>query len=135
MDTNSIGSTGFHHVAINARAFDRSLTFYRDRLGFRVRRPWTFGAENLRGVMLDTGDGACMEIFEDPAHEAPRGNILHFALRVTDVAAAHRTALDAGAKEKVAPKEITIPSDPPLDATISFVFGPDGEEIEFFQER
>lgn len=135
MSTNAIGSQGFHHVAINARDFDASLIFYRDGLGFPIVRAWTFGDEQLRGVMLDTGNGGCMEIFEDPTHEAPRGNILHFALRVGDVAGAHHTALAAGAREKVAPREITIPSDVPLPATISFVFGPDGEEIEFFQER
>lgn len=135
MNTNTIGSTGFHHVAVNARDFDASITFYRDGLGFPLVREWTGGDPALRGAMLDAGHGSMMEVFEQPGWAADVGPIIHLAFRVSDTAAAHAAARAAGAREKLAPKEIEIPSDPPLAATISFVVGPDGEEIEFFQER
>ena len=44
-------------------------------------------------------------------------------------------AQNYGAKEKMAPKSMELPSEPPFPAVISFVYGPDGEELEFFQVR
>lgn len=135
MDVNRIGGKGFHHVAVNARDFDVSVSFYRDGLGFPVKRAWSGSEPGSRGAMLDTGDGSYMEIFEKPDWDVALGKIIHFALRVSDTPAAHERALQAGAVEKMVPTDIEIPSDPPFPATISFVYGPDGEEIEFFQER
>lgn len=133
--SNTINSQGFHHVAINAGDFDASVRFYREGLGFPIIREWSGDEPASRAAMLDTGNGSAMEIFERPGVAASTGTIFHFALHVTDTAAAHRQALEAGATEKMPPTEIDIPSSPPLPVTISFVIGPEGEEIEFFQER
>jgi len=127
-----LGGGGFHHVAMNVKDFDASVNFYTDGLGFTLARLWK--SESGRGAMLDTGDGNYLEIFEKNV-PGSKGTIIHYALRTSDCRAAHATALEAGGREKQAPTEITIPSQPEFPATISFVFGPDGEEIEFFQER
>ena len=129
---NAMGAAGFHHVALAARDFDTSLEFYQDGLGFPTAHAW--GKPGDRAVMLDVGDGF-LEIFERPGHPVADGPFIHLALRVPDCRAAHAAALEAGAVEKTAPKDVDIPSRPVYSVTISFVTGPDGEEIELFQER
>ena len=86
-------------------------------------------------VMLAVGAESYLEIFERPDDPLDAGRLLHLALRVDDCRAAHAAAIEAGAREKMAPTEVEIPADPPFPVTISFVLGPDGEEIELFQER
>lgn len=143
---NSLGARGFHHVALAVSDFDASVKFYRDGLGLPIFRAW--GAPGNRAVMLAVGevptesgeshgrsDAGYIELFERPDHRGEEGRLLHLALRVADCRAAHAAALEAGAREKVAPKDIEIPSNPVYPVTISFVTGPDGEEIEFFQEH
>ena len=89
--------------------------------------------------MLDVGGGEYLELFsngsERTCFEEQAGHFVHLALAVKDSAAAFRRAVAYGAKEKMAPKQMEIPSEPPLPVTISFVFGPDGEQIEFFETR
>lgn len=130
---NTITTDGFHHIAIAARDFDRSVAFYRDALGFSTFRSW--GKTGDRATMLSIGGNGYLELFERPDHQHTDGRLLHFALRVPECRAAHAAALSAGATELSAPAEVDIPSEPPYAVTISFVVGPDGEEIEFFQER
>tara|TARA_B100000614_G_C14545685_1_gene491961 strand:+ start:226 stop:624 length:399 start_codon:yes stop_codon:yes gene_type:complete len=130
---DTLGSRGFHHVALAAADFDRSLEFYHDGLGFVPFRAW--GGPGERAVMLAVGAESYLEIFERPDDPLDAGRLLHLALRVDDCRAAHAAAIEAGAREKMAPTEVEIPADPPFPVTISFVLGPDGEEIELFQER
>ena len=130
---NSLGSRGLHHVALASKDFDKSLEFYVDGLGLSVFRAW--GEPGGRGVMLDLGAGVNLEIFERPDHTGMDGQILHLAIRVDNCRAAHAACLEAGAGEQTAPKDLDIPSHPPYPVTISFVRGPDGEEIELFEER
>lgn len=133
---------GFHHVAIAARDFDRSVRFYTDVLDMTPKMAW--GEPPKRAVMLDTGDGNYIELFERP-NQPPvppgvEGHILHFALRTADTAAALKRAADAGCEVHIATKTVPIqntvrgrgtPDVVPI--TIAFVKGPDGELIEFFQ--
>jgi catechol 2,3-dioxygenase-like lactoylglutathione lyase family enzyme len=151
---NAIGARGFHHLALAASDFDRSLEFYRDGLGLEVFRAW--GVPGARAVMLDAGNGNCLEIFERPGPSGDRGGggdgagagasgasgetipasrLLHLAFRVDDCRAAHHAVQEAGGREKQPPRDVDIPSNPPYAVTISFLFGPDGEEIELFEER
>ncbi|MEX2388361.1 MAG: VOC family protein, partial [Phycisphaeraceae bacterium] len=128
-----------HHVAIRVRDFDRSLAFYTDVLGFTGKIAW--GDAPGRAIMLNTGDGNYLEIFERPDQPAPpaeEGTILHFALRTNDTDAILERARAAGCPVTMEPKTVNIPNKLPAVATpvpvrIAFVKGPEGEVIEFFQ--
>jgi glyoxylase I family protein len=127
-----IGGGGFHHVAMKARDFDASVRFYTEGLGFRKVLSW--GEGDKRAVMLDTGDGACLEIFAGgPPEPRPEGAVVHFALRSSDPDAAIQCARQAGAVVTMEPKDVDIPSNPPTPVRIAFCKGPDGEVIEFFK--
>jgi len=62
-----IGGGGFHHVALKARDFDKSVKFYTEGLGFKQVLAW--GEGDNRAVMLDTGEGNYMEIFAGGSSE------------------------------------------------------------------
>lgn len=132
---------GFHHIALKAYDFDKTLDFYINGLGFVKRHSWGVdgraqGEADSRAVMLDTGDGNYLEIFAGgtrPGSEVPEGALLHFAIRTTDVPAATERARIHGATVTIEPKKV-VPnnSERPLEFHISFVRGFDGEVIEFF---
>src|SRR5665213_3779691 len=76
-NTNPVlGGGGFHHVAIKTREWDRTMKFYQELLGFRVKMAWN--AAPKRAVMLDGGDGNYLEVFEDLAFTpGPATTIVH----------------------------------------------------------
>jgi glyoxylase I family protein len=129
-----IGGGGFHHIAMRAHDFDASLKFYVEGLGFAPKAAW--GQGDRRATLLDTGDGNYLELFaggqEGPK---PEGAVVHLAFRTTDCDRAIERARAAGAEVTTEPKDVVIPSDPPLPARIAFCKGPDGEVIEFFQNE
>jgi len=127
--------SGFHHVCVKTRDWDRTMSFYKDTLGFVEKITWR--AAPQRAVMLNAGDGNYLEVFEDLAYAAaPNGAVIHFALRTArldEVAALVRTT---GAKITMEPKDVTIPTTnahAPVPIRIFFCEGPNGEIIEFFQ--
>lgn len=126
--------SGFHHTALRVVDFDRCLKFYH-ALGFITARSW--GESPKRAAMLDPGDGNYLEVFEGGDPAAPsEGRMIHFALRTSDTDVSHAAAVQAGAEETMAPKDVTIPSHQgPLPVRISFVKGPSGEIVEFFQNE
>ena len=130
-----IPGCGFHHIAIRTNDWDKSIRFYCDGLGFAEKISW--GASPTRAVMLDTGDGNYLEIFE--RDEAPtlsgEPNLLHLCLRTDDCEAAFGTAVAAGAEVKTAPLVPGVFTEMGLQTKIAFVIGPDGEIIEFFESR
>lgn len=130
-----IPGCGFHHVAIRTAKWDESLQFYTQGLGFTVRIEW--GEAPRRAVMLDTGDGNYLEIFErEPIANGPSDDasaILHFALRASDVEAATERARASGAVVTLEPKVPEPFTALGLKTKISFVKGPDGEIVEFFE--
>jgi len=131
-----IGGGGFHHIAIRARDFDRSVTFYTDALGFVPKITW--GAKPKRAIMLDTGDGNYLEIFERPDQPIinEESAMLHFALRTSDCDAALARARAAGCVVTMESKSIDIQSTPgPTPVRIAFFKGPDGEVVELFQNE
>ncbi len=132
----SIGGGGFHHVAIRTRDFDKSFRFYTQVLGFTQAMAW--GQAPGRAVMLDTGDGNYLEIFERPTEEWADTDaaILHMALRTSDCDAAIEKVRAAGMTVTMEPKDIDIDAKPQMTPVrIAFFKGPDGEIIEFFQNR
>src|SRR5918999_105179 len=100
---------GFHHVALRASDFDRTVAFYTQGLGFSVRYAFSVPERIDRAVFLDAGDGRFLEVFGErsvvqsegrrrrPDEERMEGALLHFCLRVADVDASYARALAAGA--------------------------------------
>lgn len=137
MENKIIGCKGFHHIALHASDFERSYRFYTEGLGFREYRRWNNPERTI--CLLEMGGDAMLELFSDGAprttFEPESGFYVHLALAVEDSAAAFARAITHGAVSKKEPSLMTLPSTPPINAVISFVKGPDGEEIEFFEPR
>lgn len=133
MANEIIKGMGFHHIALQAVNFEESLKFYTEGLGMKFYTMW--GEGDGRIAMIDLGDGGILELFAGGKDEA-RANpqFIHFAMKVDDVDAAYETAIRAGAKPKSAPKVVPLDSAPvKLTLNCGFVYGPSGEELEFFR--
>ena len=132
-----LGGGGFHHVCIKTRDWDRTLHFYQEVLGCTTKIAWR--AAPQRALMLDTGDGNYIEIFEDSAYApAPHGSILHFALRTTRLDEVADRIRTYGARITMEPKDVSIATTNGAGAVpvrIFFCEGPSGEIIEFFQNE
>ena len=124
---------GFHHIALKCADIDKSISMYAS-LGMKEVLSW--GEGDKRIVMLELGDGGRIEMFADGGDGfSPNGKWIHFALKTADVEAAYEKALEAGFISKSAPRVVPLASRP-YTATIqiAFVYGPDGEIVEFFRE-
>ena len=123
----------FHHIALKCCNIEKSLTMYK-ALGMTEVLRWGEGENTI--VMLDIGDGGRIELFANGSDEfSPMGKWVHFAMGVADVEHAYETALAAGFTPKSAPRVVPLPSAPcQTSIHIAFVYGPDGEEVEFFRE-
>ncbi|MBR3015620.1 MAG: VOC family protein [Clostridia bacterium] len=122
---------GIHHISMKCgtpEEFTAAKAFYCGLLGMKLLREWPDGA------MIDTGAGL-IEIFCNGEGIREKGAIRHAALSVTDVDAIAARIRDAGYPVFIEPKNILIPSDPPLSARMAFCVGPLGEEIELFCEQ
>ena len=137
----TIGGGGFHHLALRAYDFDKTLDFYINGLGFQKKHGWgedgrSKGEPDSRAAMLDTGDGNYLEVFaggKTLPEDVPEGALFHFAIRSSDVPAALERARAHGATVTMEPKKVTPPnSERPLEFHIAFVRGFNGEVIEFF---
>ena len=125
---------GFHHVAIRVADFEGAIRFYVG-LGFPERIRWSDGKKMI--ALLDTGGGDYVEILSNGADPPlPEGAWSHLALRTDDCDAAVKKAVDAGAVVLIAPKEMPIrTANETIPVRLAFVRGPNGEIIEFFQNR
>ncbi len=140
-----MSGTGFHHVAIRAVDFDRTVEFYTQGLGFAVHYEFSVPDRIDRAAFLDAGDGRYVEVFgqrslvqaegrrRHPDEEPTEGALLHFCLRVADVEALYARALAAGAISRVPPRTAALGGNPPAEVQIAFVTGPNGEVIEFLK--
>ena len=130
-----LGGGGFHHVAIRVKDFAASVKFYTEVLGFTEKISW--GEDQSRAIMLDTGDGNYFELFAGGSAEPkPEGTYLHIALRCDDPDAALERCRKAGCEVTMEPTALDIPSTPiPTPVRICFCKGPDGEIIEFFKNE
>ncbi len=130
----AIGGGGFHHVAIRVANFEKSVEFYTQALGFTEHARW--GEGDKRAILMDCGDGNFFEMFAGAPADASAsdaGPFIHVALRSDDVDGAIARARAGGAEVTIEPKDVTIPSDPPMPVRIAFCRAPGGEVIEFFK--
>ncbi len=122
---------GIHHVSIKCNSevlFAKTLRFYGEILGLKVKRTWKEGA------MFETG-GGLIEIFTTGTDLPGEGAVRHFALAVHGVDDLAGRIQAAGYEIFDGPRDICIPSDPPCKARIAFCYGPVGEKIELFDEH
>ena len=133
MNNQVINGLGFHHIALKASDFDRSRAFY-SALGMKETVSWGEGEKTI--ALFDVGDGGKIEIFANGGDEySANGKWIHFALKCDDVDAAYAAALSAGATPMTPPRTVELASRPYLmTIRVGFVYGPDGEQIEFFRE-
>ena len=123
---------GFHHVAIRVKDFDATVRFYKEGLGLRERLAWGDGRE--RAILLDSGNGNCVEVFANGPETPVEGNIVHVAFRTADCDSAIQRAAAAGATVTMPAKSVSIPArSGPVPVRIAFCKAPGGEVIEFFQ--
>ncbi|MBN1581113.1 MAG: VOC family protein [Anaerolineae bacterium] len=133
-NNDKIGGGGFHHISMHVQDLDTTIKFYTEGLGFKSTLTW--GPDNRRTVLLDTGDGNYLEVSQGESDGFnPSGLVRHFALRTTDCDKAIEAARAAGAKVTVEPRDVELSSVPPTPIRIAFCQGPDGEIIEFFQNE
>lgn len=139
MSNKIVEGCTFHHIALQTSDFEKSLKFYTEGLGFEIYK--TFVASSGKNVaLIDIGEGSYFEIFSDgEKNDGKRdyaGRYFHLALKVNDAKAAYKRAIEYGGEEMgKAPREMELPTTPPMPVVIGFIKGPDGEELEFFQLR
>jgi len=124
---------GIHHVALKAaglESFQKMIRFYHELLGMPIVRTW--GEGDSSAAMLDTGDGAVLELFANAPDVLGAGALRHIAFACDDPDAAIERVRREGYTVTMEPKDIVIPSCPPYPARIAFCIGPVGEEVEFF---
>lgn len=134
MANDIIKGLGFHHIALKANDFEKSVEFYK-ALGLKEMVGW--GEGDKRIAMFDLGDGGRIELFAggNDADFPAEGKYMHFAMCCDDVDEAYKIALSAGATEYKPPKTVPLDSYPEKIAIrIAFVLGPSGEQLEFFKQ-
>ncbi len=130
-----LSASGFHHIALRARDYEKSLAFYTEGLGFTLAHSWGEGEKRI--ALLDMGDGNYVELFasapgqcpppgEEPASPWP---YFHLALRSTDVDADIEKVRALGCPITVEPKSVDVNG---KTIWVGFFLGPDGEVLEFF---
>lgn len=123
---------GIHHVALTVKDFDQSVAFY-EALGLTRTVSWDMGK---KAVMLSCGNGAFLELFAGQAQTYEDKGWQHVALSVKDCQQIFDLAVAQGAPIKMPPTTIDIPSSPEIwKITVAFVYGPDGEIVEFFERK
>lgn len=135
--TNTVFSNcGYHHIALRARDYERSLAFYTEGMGFPVAHQW--GEGETRIALLDMGDGNYLELFASAPGQSPDagGDVpppwpyFHLALRTSDVDSDIEKVRALGCTITVEPKSVGVNG---KTIRVGFFLGPDGEVLEFFQ--
>ena len=126
----ALGLTGIGHVALKVSDINRSLAFYRDRLGFQEMMHLDRDDGSLWLVYLRITDTQFIELFPGGEDEAPgpdRTAINHFCLETADLDATANALRAAGITLTVEPKM-------GLDGNRQcWIADPDGNRIEFMQ--
>lgn len=124
---------GFHHIGLITDDVERSLTFYIEGLKGEITFSFPMGDSGKTIYLVELGQNAVVEIIPGSHSEAEsNARWAHIALATDDTRAAYQLALDAGAVTRSEPKDLLLGT---MAVTNAFVYGPDGEVIEFFQVR
>lgn len=138
---------GLAHIAIQARIYEDTLSFYTNALGFKVGHSWSLPAFQITEacMLISPDQQTCIELFDPGAVIAAEGEradspeavkygaLLHFAFYVDNVDETYERALAHGAKPYVQPDWISL-GEPPLQVRNAVVHSPNGEVIEFLEE-
>ena len=136
MSTQSKKVCGIHHIALRVSNLETTISFYTHAFGFQVIAQWNNGVQDI--AMLDTGNGTILEVFSagissGSINETQSGTFFHLAFDVENVDAVYTKALQSGGKEKIPPRDMTLPAKPQsIPIRNAFLYGPDGESIELF---
>ncbi len=118
------------HIGINVSNMERSLKFYTEVLGLKVRSRVRL-SEETELAFLPLGTETELELVchaTRPPEPKREGVVNHLAFTVDDVAAALDHLRRHGV-ELINQEARTVPA---LHATIAFFYGPDGEKFELF---
>jgi glyoxylase I family protein len=136
---HALGITGIHHVALRVADLDTSLKLYRDTLGFRLKT--AFALNDRRFALLDAGNSGYVELVETkpPVHSARVDDVMwHFAVRTNDIDRVLEAVAHAGYEVTRPTKQLDLMDtarDQPFSIRVAFFRGPDGEEIELFEDQ
>jgi len=125
---------GYHHIGLVVADVERSLKFYIEGLGGKVTMTFPMGNTGKTIHMVELGENAVVEILPGSGDmgEGANPRWAHIALATDNAREAYAIALEAGATSRTAPVDKTIND---MGVCNAFVFGPDGEIIEFFQVK
>ena len=108
--------SGLNHITLAVTNLDRSLTFYRDMLGFTVRAIWPDGAYLEAGALW-----LCLSR-DDDMSPTPRPDYTHIAFAVSGE---DYTTLDLRLRA-----ECTIWRDDKSEGASTYFLDPDGHKLE-----
>jgi len=138
---------GLSHVAIQARDYKATITFYIEVLGFKLGHHWSLPSFQIKeaSMLISPDQRTCIEIFDNDAvipaqgkkasseEDIAHGALLHLAFYVDNVDEMYQKALTHGAKTFIEPDSLSL-GEPPLLVKNAIIHSPNGEVIEFIED-
>jgi glyoxylase I family protein len=133
---------GQHHTALRVSDWDKSMAFYA-ALGFEILVDWP-EADGVHMAMIQGPGNGRIELFSGGHGHLPEdveminGNYFQFCFDVPnpeDVDKLYEYALSIGARSKVEPMSYDMKGSDDSVIRAAFVYGPDGELLEFLSLR
>jgi len=144
------GISAYHHTALCVSDWARSMDFYQ-RLGFNLLIDflWPEGTSLHKTILIHEADPTLsVELFEagDVSYPLPeqhmntKGAFWHICFQThteEDVDIAYSYAISIGATSRMEPTSMrhVLTDGGYLDVRAAFVFGPDGEILEFINQK
>ncbi len=128
-----MGYLGLHHIGLYVADMKRSLAFYKDGLGGKVVREFPTVDRECTIILVELAPGAVVELL--PSGKGRTESSIpwaHIAIRSSDARSDYKRALSAGALSRHEPWQGYLGDKEVVNA---FVTGPDGEVIEFFEDK
>jgi catechol 2,3-dioxygenase-like lactoylglutathione lyase family enzyme len=118
---------GIAHMCFTVSDLDKSIEFYRDKMGFRQAFDLNLNDGKVRGVYFHVGGRTFLELFEgEPRPDGGNGSFSHFCIEVADIEKMVSALRGRGVEV----------SDPKMGQDGSYqawVRDPDGNRIELHQ--